>query len=176
MGSLYLWDSQGQKCAGFCCPEIHELHGTSRVARVRYTRVLVCLHVCKYTYLRCASSLPVLSGVCCAHLVSFNFVVFALGGCHHNQTKEMIREETDIAEEKRLAAKIVVQAKAAAPRLATMSAISEHRNRWVAYKVRSKSTIGRAALLPRMPHDRTKTNSSGFRIESMYTSIIAPKC
>eukprot|EP00752_Nemacystus_decipiens_P010357 g9227.t1 len=50
-------------------------------------------------------------------------------------TKEMMREEADIAEEKRLAAKIVAQAKIAAPRLATMSAISEHRNRWVAYKV-----------------------------------------
>lgn len=50
----------------------------------------------------------------------------------------MMREEADIADEKRLAAKIVAQAKVAAPRLATMSAISEHRNRWVAYKVRFK--------------------------------------
>ena len=57
-----------------------------------------------------------------------------------------MREEADIAEEKRLAAKIVAQAKVAAPRLATMSAISEHRNRWVAYKVCSKSTFGREGL------------------------------
>lgn len=63
-------------------------------------------------------------------------VMFALGGCRHDQTKEMMREEADIADEKRLAAKIVAQAKVAAPRLAKMSAISEHRNRWVGYKVR----------------------------------------
>lgn len=61
-----------------------------------------------------------------------------LAGPAHKQTREMMREEADIADEKRLAAKIVAQAKVAAPRLATMSAISEHRNRWVAYKVCSK--------------------------------------
>lgn len=64
--------------------------------------------------------------------------MFQLGECRYYQTQEMMREEADIADEKRLAAKIVAQAKVAAPRLATMSAISEHRNRWVAYKVRSK--------------------------------------
>lgn len=52
-----------------------------------------------------------------------------------NQTQEMMRDEAEIEEEKRLAARIVAQAKATAPRLATMRAISEHRNRWVAYKV-----------------------------------------
>ncbi|CAM9946768.1 unnamed protein product, partial [Ectocarpus sp. 8 AP-2014] len=51
------------------------------------------------------------------------------------KTREMMREEAEIADEKRLAAKIVAQAKVTGPRLATMSAISEHRNRWVAYKV-----------------------------------------
>lgn len=51
-----------------------------------------------------------------------------------------MREEAEMADEKRLAAKIVAQAKVTAPRLATMSAISEHRNRWVTYKVRRRNT------------------------------------
>lgn len=68
----------------------------------------------------------------------FQACVFVPGGCRHRQTQEMMREEADIADERRLAAKIVAQAKVAAPRLATMGAISEHRNRWVAHKVRSK--------------------------------------
>lgn len=57
----------------------------------------------------------------------------------------MMREEVEIADEKRLAAKIIVQAKVMAPRLATMSAVSEHRSRWVTYKVcynKSPGTTG----------------------------------
>lgn len=56
-------------------------------------------------------------------------------GAPKAQVREMMREEAEIADEKRLAAKIIAQAKVMAPRLATMGAISEHRSRWVAYKV-----------------------------------------
>ncbi|CAM9187342.1 unnamed protein product, partial [Hapterophycus canaliculatus] len=50
-------------------------------------------------------------------------------------TREMMREEREIGDERRLASKIVAQAKATAPRLAKMHAVSEYRSRWVAYQV-----------------------------------------
>ena len=51
------------------------------------------------------------------------------------QTRELMRQEGEIEEERRLAAKMLAEARTTAPRLATMSSITEHRNRWVAYKV-----------------------------------------
>lgn len=73
-----------------------------------------------------------------------------------------MREEADIADEKRLAAKIVAQAKVTAPRLATMSAISEHRNRWVAYKVSfhgNPQPGGTASHRERSDQDKRKSYS-----------------
>lgn len=46
-----------------------------------------------------------------------------------------MRQEDELEDERRLAARVVAEAKTTAPRLATMNSISEHRNRWVAYKV-----------------------------------------
>lgn len=53
------------------------------------------------------------------------------------KTRELMRREQEVEDERRLAVKIVAEAKATAPRLANMASISEHRNRWVAYKVRT---------------------------------------
>lgn len=57
------------------------------------------------------------------------------GGTLQAQTRELMRQEGEIEEERRLAAKMLAEARTTAPRLATMSSITEHRNRWVAYKV-----------------------------------------
>lgn len=51
------------------------------------------------------------------------------------KTRELMRQEDELEDERRLAVRIVAAARTTAPRLATMSSISEQRNRWVAYKV-----------------------------------------
>ena len=55
-----------------------------------------------------------------------------------------MRQEGEIEEERRLAARMLAEARATAPRLATMSSITEHRNRWVAYKVFGGGGAGRS--------------------------------
>lgn len=56
------------------------------------------------------------------------------------QTREMMREERELSDERRLAAKMVAQAKLTGPRLAKMHAVSEYRGRWVTYQVRVRTT------------------------------------
>lgn len=53
-----------------------------------------------------------------------------------DQTRELMRVEEEQEDDKQLALQIVAAARMTAPRLAKMSSISEHRNRWVAYQVR----------------------------------------
>ena len=60
---------------------------------------------------------------------------------HCTQTRELMRQEGEIEEERRLAAKMLEEARTTAPRLATMGSITEHRNRWVAYKVLTENKI-----------------------------------
>lgn len=46
-----------------------------------------------------------------------------------------MRQEDELEEDKLIAARMMAEAEATAPRLATMSSISEQRNRWVNCKV-----------------------------------------
>lgn len=48
-----------------------------------------------------------------------------------------MRVEEEQEDDKQLALEIVAAARMTAPRLAKMSSISEHRNRWVAHQVRA---------------------------------------
>ena len=51
------------------------------------------------------------------------------------QMRELMREEGELEEERKLTAKMMAEAKATAPRLATLRSISKQRHRWVTYKV-----------------------------------------
>lgn len=70
-----------------------------------------------------------------------------------------MREEREISDERRLAAKMVAQAKATAPRLAKMHAVSEYRGRWVAYQVRDRAT-------------KTCVEEHDFRLASPFTHAV----
>lgn len=63
--------------------------------------------------------------------------------------RELLLQENELEDERKVAAKIVAEARATAPRLANMSAISEQRNRWVAYKVGTASLVSGGMIDPR---------------------------
>lgn len=53
------------------------------------------------------------------------------------QMRELMRLEEEQEDDKQLALQIVAMARATAPRLAKMSSVAQHRNRWAAYQVRT---------------------------------------